>query len=140
MEIYEVVPYAAQVESFIAKIGWEVYVSLPAAIKELEDQLRNTHFQRKTVIKRAIPIDHHFQRCNCVIGNHCTCDGWVALDELMQRRLMRDLSGWSRVTREDYDACRVQEAMLGHPLAWLFEDRWLPLLPSSDTPPNRVSW
>jgi hypothetical protein len=116
MEIYEVVPANARVELFVGKPGWEVYMSLPAAIKELEDIIRRESYRfDRTIIKAFISVD------------------WLSTDSFSQHRLLEPVYNWQPVTREDYYAWKTNETMLRRPPEWQYEDRWLSTLPPSES-------
>ncbi len=143
-ELFQVVPYTTRVPQWSARAGQRAYATLVAALKELEDQLRpheryvDTFWKEhggagsstaasgreKTVIVASsdtpfILVPNKFDANEFILG--------------------KDVHRWKRVTLEDYHAWHVNELMTKNGGAkWTFQDRWLPLLPSSETPERQA--
>lgn len=145
MELYVVVPYTTNASSYTSRVGHRAFVTLDACIKDLEEILTqhergyatkwgprgssSARHNQKTIFKYEVSSSSRLEKIE-----------WLRIDPVNQYEplLLRDLRGWKRLTQEDYNAWRINALMTGKTYRWNFEDRWLPLFPTSDPPPKRA--
>lgn len=147
MQIYAVVPALTNVSGLVAKPGWRVFLTLTAALGDIENRFSEATrriFAMSSVsapvpIVAEIPGEHLYENCMCGPGVSCAHHPYLLVDavNIEEPVLKQRVTRWRRVSRFEVDAFELEEKILGRPAdrwekRWKHKDKWFENLPYSE--------